>query len=165
MCSNILDFVKDRIRSFLDEFCPCLISSTQPSRELEEVRKSIRNLATASKQENTNANKIFTIETIKKRSQTKAQTRPDGHNDSDSLVIEKCLWSTEASDLFLRVGKSVFPVHKFLLSIESEILKTIIDSVPVAKNATTIVTLNGYEADEIKTLLTLVYLPETEING
>ncbi len=166
MCSKLLDAFIGRMKNTLMDYCPCLMQNRSSCHELDDLRKSTFRGKERTK-ENGTKEKIFTIETMKKVAavKKKGSEKLSVQSMNDCLVLEKCPWDTESSDLFLRVGKSVFLVHQFLLSIESEILKTIIESVPAVKDITTMVTLNGYEADEIKMLLTFVYLPESEING
>ncbi len=171
MCSNFFGLLLERLKGCLKEACPCLVEGKKSFHELDDLRKSnFHGGDTSGKNDNLTKSKekVFTIETMKKFDTFKRighDTRMELKNQDGCLILEKCPWDAEGSDLFLRVGKSVFLVHQFLLSIESEILKTIIDSVPAVNNITTMVTLNGYEAESIKMLLTFVYLPESEIDG
>ena len=169
MFSYIMLQAKDKVWSFLKDVCPCLDPIKQKSHNIGDIHRKSRILNDWELGDRTKSNidgKIFTIETMKNFT-TKRLTKENMElkNTKDSCFIERVPWSTDSSDMLLKVGRSVFPAHKFLLSIESEILRTIIDSVPAACNKATVVTLNGYEPDEIKMLLTFVYLPESEIDG
>ena len=160
---------KDKVWSFLKDVCPCLDPIKLKSHNIADIHRKSRIMndwEVGNEAKNNIAGKIFTIETMKNFTTKKlTNENMELRNTKDSCFIERVPWSTDSSDLLLKVGKSVFPAHRFLLSIESEILRTIIDSVPAACNKATVVTLNGYEPDDIKMLLTFVYLPESEIDG
>eukprot|EP00794_Sanderia_malayensis_P015289 gene15289-16867_t len=178
MCSKNKHDWFGKFTTFFGEFLPCLTTARpQRSHELAKLRKSTfrknEKRSENHSEEDKGKQKIFTIETMKKVNPIKRKSSAVENNDeitndelsrNNCLVLEKCPWDTKSGDMFLRVGNSLFLVDQFLLSIESEILNTIFDSVSTVKNITPMVTLHGYEADEIKMLLTFVFLPESEIN-
>ena len=154
--------------SLLGDVCPCFIPQNESFHNIGEMHRKSRKLHAweFDIEMGNQSNKILTVETMKTLATKKMLDREPGEqNDQKMFNLEKCPWNSESSDMLLKVERSVFPVHRFLLSIESEIFKTIIESIPTAKNGTTLVTLNGYDADEIQMLLTFVYLPESEIDG
>lgn len=169
MFSYMMLQAKDKVWSFFKDVCPCLDPTKQKSHNIADIHRKSRILndwELGHGTQNDVGGKIFTIETMKNFTTKKLTSdNMELRNTKDSCFIERVPWSTDSSDMLFKVGRSLFPAHRFLLSIESEILRTIIDSVPAACNKATVVTLNGYEPDEIKMLLTFVYLPDSEIDG
>ena len=165
MFSYMLTKVKDRFVSLLTDVCPCFDPQGKKTLSMRELHHQSRRLHSClvDIELGDYQGKILTVERMKKLARRKMNNEDD--ESQKCFKLEPCPWNSESSDMLLKVGRSVFPVHRFLLSIESEILKTIIESVPATKNETTVVTLNGYEADEIQMLLMFVYLPDAEMNG
>ena len=168
MFSYFLTKAKDKVVGILGDFCPCLNPHNRKSHDIMELHRKSR------KRHNLDVDvearghqgKTLTVETMKKLATPKMKHDGIGmQGNQKCFKMELCPWNSELSDTLLKVGSSVFPVHRFLLSIESEIFKTIIESIPSTQNGITIVTLNGYDADEIQMLLTFVYLPDSEIDG
>ena len=169
MFSYCLVAAKKKLSSLFLEFCPCFDPEYKKSHKIDDKHRKTRIMNSWEVDPELGGSgkgKIFTVETMKKLAMKRVCNKDlELVNTKDSFILEQCPWDSGDSDMILRVERSIFPVHRFLLSIESEILRTIIDSVPANENKTTVVTLNGYKSDEIKMLLTFVYLPEAEING
>ena len=165
MLSYMLTKVKDRFVSLLSDVCPCFDPQGKKTLSIRELHQQSRRLHSClvDIELGDYQGKILTVERMKKLARRRMNNGDD--ENQKCFKLERCPWNSESSDMLLKVGRSVFPVHRFLLSIESEILKTIIESVTATKNETTVVTLNGYEADEIQMLLMFVYLPDAEMNG
>ena len=168
MFSYLISEAAEKVASLLTKVCPCLDPLNKKSHDIGDLHRTSKRQPSwgVDLEAGDPDGKIFTIETMKRIAVRKMTEKDAEMSDkNDSFTLERCPWNTESSDMLLKVGRSIFPVHRFLLSIESEILKTIIDSIPATQNRTTVVTLNGYDADEIQMLLTFVYLPESEIDG
>ena len=168
MFSYLLTKARDRFVGILSDYCPCLNPHNKKSHGIVELHRKSSNFHSWDEdvEARGHQDKTLTVETMKKLATPKMKNKDIGmQSNQGCFKMERCPWSSESSDMLLKVGSSVFPVHRFLLSIESEIFKTIIESVPSTQHGITIVTLNGYDADEIQMLLTFVYLPESEIDG
>lgn len=164
MFSYLLTKAKDKVVTLLTDVCPCFDPFHKSSHKIEDVHRRSNKLSHWDFERGESNGKIFTIEMMKKLA-IKGISDDGKDFTNECVIMEQCPWKTESCDMLLRVENSVFPVNRFLLSVESDIFKTILESIPVAQKRKTIVTLNGYDAKEIEMLLTFVYLPESEIKG
>ena len=85
--------------------------------------------------------------------------------DTSGCIIAEVPWNLERADLVIKVEQTLFPVHRCLISLYSDVLKNIIFSVHFGDEDTPMVTLMEQNAQSIQNLLTYIYFQEKEISG
>lgn len=85
--------------------------------------------------------------------------------DTAGCRIANVPWDFERADLVIKVNNTLFPVHRSLVSLYSDVLKNIIFSVNFGDEDTQMITLMEQNVHCIKRLLTFIYFQEKEITG
>lgn len=85
--------------------------------------------------------------------------------DTSGCTVAEVPWEVSRADLVIKVKNTLFPVHRSLISLYSEVLKNIIFSVNFVDEDTPIVTLMEQNAHDIMELLTYIYFQDKEITG
>lgn len=85
--------------------------------------------------------------------------------DTTGCTIAEVPWDLERADLVIKVNDTLFPVHRSLVSLYSDVLKNIIFSVNFGDEDTQMVTLMEQTVESIHCLLTYIYFQDKEIKG
>ena len=87
------------------------------------------------------------------------------HTCISDHIVEDCPWDIKDADLYIGVGKSLFPVHRSRIALGSSVLRSVIVTLGQCDEAASILWLGDYEVNEIRQLLKFIYFPERPIKG
>ncbi|XP_065051607.1 uncharacterized protein LOC135681204 [Rhopilema esculentum] len=87
-----------------------------------------------------------------------------GDVDTSGCTIPEVPWEVVRADLVIKVGNTLFPVHRSLVSLHSDILKNIIFSLNFSDEDTPVITIMELSASRIMHLLTHSYFPDKKVN-
>eukprot|EP00112_Aurelia_sp_Birch-Aquarium-sp1_P015793 Seg3528.4 transcript_id=Seg3528.4/GoldUCD/mRNA.D3Y31 product="BTB and MATH domain-containing protein 38" protein_id=Seg3528.4/GoldUCD/D3Y31 len=83
--------------------------------------------------------------------------------NTEDFEIECCRWDTQNADLYLGVGKRLFPVHRSLVALASPVLRGIIVAVGHYDEMATVISIGDQQVDDIRLLLKFIYFPRKPI--